>query len=104
LHLETMSRDTAENAYYSKKICEREGYQNPILVTSATHLPRAVNLFKAVGLEVLPVPAYRRTWEDHDFDWRSWLPSASALGHTAAALHEYLGLLYYRLVPARGGA
>lgn len=104
LHMETMSRDTAENAFYSKKICEREGYRRPILVTSAAHLPRAVNLFKAVDLDVLPVPAYRRTWEDHDFDWRSWLPSASALGDTASALHEYLGLLYYRFVPVRGGA
>jgi uncharacterized SAM-binding protein YcdF (DUF218 family) len=102
LYPETMSRDTAENAFYSKKICEREGYRRPILVTSAAHLPRAVQLFEAVGLDVLPMPAYRRTWIDHEFSWHSWLPSASALQATAAALHEHLGLLYYRLVPVKG--
>lgn len=99
LYAETLSRDTAENALYSKKICEREGYTRPILVTSAVHLPRAVGLFKAAGLDVLPVPAYRRTWDDHEFTWRSWLPSASALRTTSDALHEYLGILYYRLRP-----
>ena len=99
LHAETMSRDTAENAFYSRKICDREGYRRPILVTSALHLPRAVRLFEAVGLEVLPVPAYRRTWATQRFDWRSWLPSAAALSVTSAALHERLGLLYYRLRP-----
>jgi uncharacterized SAM-binding protein YcdF (DUF218 family) len=99
LHAETLSRDTAENALYSDKICEREGYTRPILVTSAAHLPRAVGLFKAVGLDVLPVPAYRRTWDDQAFDWRSWLPSAAALRTTSDALHEYLGILYYRLRP-----
>jgi uncharacterized SAM-binding protein YcdF (DUF218 family) len=99
LHTDSMSRDTAENAFYAQKICQREGYRRPILVTSAAHLPRAVRLFRAVGLDVLPVPAYRRTWSDHDFHWRSWLPSAAALAATSAALHEYLGLLYYRLLP-----
>jgi uncharacterized SAM-binding protein YcdF (DUF218 family) len=102
IHLETASRDTAENAFYSQKICQREGYQRPILVTSAPHLPRAVWHFRAVGLDVLPVPAYRRTWEDQDFYWRSWLPSASALQTTSAALHEYLGLIYYRLLTLVG--
>lgn len=97
LHAETLSRDTAENARYSKAICEREGYTRPILVTSAAHLPRSVRLFQAVGLDVLPVPAYRRTWSDQAFPFRSWLPSASALKTTSAALHEYIGLLYYRL-------
>lgn len=97
IHAETLSRDTAENASYSRKICRREGYRRPILVTSAAHLPRAVRLFQAAGLDILPLPAYRRTWDDHDFDWRSWLPSASALAATSAALHEYLGMLYYAL-------
>jgi uncharacterized SAM-binding protein YcdF (DUF218 family) len=103
IHVETASRDTAENAYYSQKICASEGYRHPIIVTSAVHLPRAVRLFRDAGLEVLPVPAYRRTWEDHDYTWLSWLPSATALEATSAALHEYLGLLYDRLVSLSGG-
>jgi uncharacterized SAM-binding protein YcdF (DUF218 family) len=102
IHIETASRDTAENAYYSQKICAREGYRHPILVTSAVHLPRAVRLFRAAGLEVLPVPAHRRTWEDHDFHWRGWLPSAKALEATSTALHEYLGLLYYSIASLGG--
>jgi uncharacterized SAM-binding protein YcdF (DUF218 family) len=103
IHLETASRDTAENAFYSQKICQREGYQHPILVTSAAHLPRAVQLFRAAGLDVLPVPAYRRTWENQQFRWTAWLPSASALKTTSAALHEYLGMLYYWLWSLGGG-
>ena len=103
IYIETASRDTAENAFYSQKICQREGFKRPILVTSAFHLPRAVWHFRAAGLDVLPVPAYRRTWEDQDFYWRSCLPSASALEMTSDVLHEYLGLIYYRLLTVLGG-
>jgi uncharacterized SAM-binding protein YcdF (DUF218 family) len=103
INVETASRDTAENAFYSQKICQREGYRRPILITSALHLPRAVRLFRAAGLDVLPVPAYRRTWEDQAFYWRSWLPSATALETTSDALHEYLGLTYYWLLALVGG-
>ncbi|MGD9363586.1 MAG: YdcF family protein, partial [Desulfobacterales bacterium] len=39
--IEDKSRDTYENAKYTREICLRNGYKNPILVTSASHLKRS---------------------------------------------------------------
>jgi uncharacterized SAM-binding protein YcdF (DUF218 family) len=95
--IEDKSRDTMENAYFSKKILEREGLKRPLLVTSAVHMRRSVEAFRRAGLKVTPVPSSFRTAPGRPFIWADWLPSASALEDTSAALHEYLGLLYYTL-------
>lgn len=94
---EDRSRDTYENALYSKDICTTNGYTQPLVVTSASHLRRAMLCFDRVGLEATPFPCALTTWPDKAGTWRSFLPNAGALESTAAALHEWLGLLYYRL-------
>jgi hypothetical protein len=43
-------------------------------------------------------PAYFASFSDPPLTWRDWLPQARALYTASSALHEYLGLLYYRLV------
>lgn len=95
--VETQSRDTYENALFSKQICERDGFRRPLLVTSGHHLKRAMFCFDAVGLPVTPFPSGLTTWPDKHYSWHAWLPDAGSLSTTAAALHEWLGLLYYRI-------
>lgn len=92
--IEDKARDTIENAKYSKEICEKNGYKNPILVTSAYHMKRAVLSFKKVDMDVLPFPAGFRTWKNKRYGWESYLPGS--FGDVNTAIHEYLGLLLYR--------
>ncbi len=98
IFLEEKSRDTAENARYSITICRERGWKDPILLTSSIHLNRSVMLFERYGLKTKPFPAYlvdAAVAPDH---WSDFLPHAYALADTAAALHEYLGICYYRFI------
>jgi uncharacterized SAM-binding protein YcdF (DUF218 family) len=91
--IEDRSRDTFENATYTREICSSSGFKKPIGVTSASHLKRSVMIFEKVGLEVLPVPALFRSWQERQYGWADYLPGT--LKHAENAIHEYLGLVFY---------
>jgi uncharacterized SAM-binding protein YcdF (DUF218 family) len=95
---EDRARDTAENAQYSAAICKQHNFTQPIVLTSAYHLKRAHMTFTAVGMQATFFPAYFASASDTQFDWLDWLPRASALYTSSAALHEYFGMLYYRVI------
>ena len=95
--LEDKSRDTFENAKYSIAICEKRGFRSPILLTSAYHLKRSYWIFEHLGLKVAPFPAYFKTHDHPTFHWYSFLPSRGSMSSISTALHEYIGLLYYKL-------
>jgi uncharacterized SAM-binding protein YcdF (DUF218 family) len=88
---ETRSLNTRENASYSAEILREKGAETVVLVTSASHLRRAVKDFAAAGVTVIPAAAdlvgRARTSMD------SFLPSAHALSSTQVCLHEILGYL-----------
>jgi len=94
--IEDESRDTFENAKFAQKICTRLGFTNPILVTSAYHLKRAVISFDKAGLKVLPFPAGFKTWQGKQYRWHSYSPSNFLTA--SIAIKEYLGLMVYRFV------
>jgi uncharacterized SAM-binding protein YcdF (DUF218 family) len=94
---EGTSRDTRENGERTAGILRAGGRSSPLLVTSAYHMPRSLLLLRHAGLSPSPVPCAFRTWPGKRRGPEDWLPSASALRDSAAALREYLGLLYYRL-------
>jgi uncharacterized SAM-binding protein YcdF (DUF218 family) len=96
--LENRSRDTYENALYSKAICDQKGFARPVLVTSAYHIKRSILSFKKVGLNPLPFPCAITTWPNKHYGWTSYLPRAGALATTSAALHEWIGLIYYNIL------
>jgi uncharacterized SAM-binding protein YcdF (DUF218 family) len=62
------------------------------LVTSASHLPRAVTYFEELGMKVLPIPVEHlsRVQIEPMID----LPNARSLYRSERAIHEYLGLVY----------
>jgi uncharacterized SAM-binding protein YcdF (DUF218 family) len=94
---EDKSRDTYENAKYTREICLRNGYKNPILVTSASHLKRSLLSFKEIGLDIVPYPANFRSKPIKSYQLYSYLPHSSSLMTTSIALHEYFGILFYNL-------
>lgn len=91
------SRETSENARYTKRILDEKGFRAPLLVTSAYHMPRSVAIFLKAGIPVTPVPAGFRTWKGKAYRWTDYLPSAGALLSATTALREYLGLAYFRM-------
>lgn len=94
---EDRSRDTYENALFSKERCEHYGFKHPLLVTTGFHMKRALFCFKSVGLNVTPYPCGLTVWQEKPFQWNQLLPSANSLQATSAGLHEWLGRLFYLL-------
>lgn len=91
------SRNTWENAHFTKKMLDKQGIHHVALVTHAYHMPRSVYAFQQAGLAVSPMPTGQLSQQSSPSYWLNWLPSAGALHISRLALHEYLGLLFYSL-------
>jgi len=91
---EPNSRNTWENARETAKL----GIEKAIMVTSAYHIKRSVYCFENNGISVIPAPTDYKCARGHKYDLLSFLPSNGSLNNSSLALHEYIGLLYYRLV------
>jgi uncharacterized SAM-binding protein YcdF (DUF218 family) len=94
--VEGESRDTLENAAFSKALCQAQGFRRPIVVTSALHVRRTRLSFEKAGLTALFFPTGFRTWENKTYSWPAYLPQS--YDPISDALHEYLGLLAYRFL------
>ncbi len=91
---ESASHTTYENALLSKQLAGVDPTRHWLLLTSASHMPRAMATFQAAGWNVTAYPVDFRSgthtpWTQYTMDvgvkkWRT-------------ALHELLGLLAYRL-------
>jgi uncharacterized SAM-binding protein YcdF (DUF218 family) len=106
LWLEPESLNTYENAVNCAAILAEKDINRIILITSATHMPRALALFEAQGLEVIPAPTdFKITEENWQALWQpnlsaqltQLLPNVANLSMTTTALKEYLGIFVYRL-------
>ncbi len=93
---EVRSRDTFENAKYVKEICEKHNFRRVVLITSAYHMPRAVETFKKAGLEVIPYPTDFK--QDKRYNLYSFIPKMSVLNDSYKALREHLGGLAYSML------
>jgi len=95
IHIETKAKNTWQNAQYIHDMLAPSGIQRIVLVTSAYHMPRAAWCFRKQGFKVIAAPAAFKI-KRKAYDLLSWLPSASVLNESCDALHEYLGILWYR--------
>jgi uncharacterized SAM-binding protein YcdF (DUF218 family) len=93
---EEQSRNTVENAVFSRLIANPQPGQRWLLLTSAFHMPRAIAVSRAAGF---PVEAYPVDWRTTGpIDRVRPFPSVSeGLRRTDVAVHEWIGLLLYRL-------
>ena len=65
------------------------------LVTSAIHLPRAMAVTNTLGIKAIAYPCDFRG--NKALGWRAWFPNHNGLQDFERALHELLGMVYYRL-------
>jgi uncharacterized SAM-binding protein YcdF (DUF218 family) len=96
LTLESRSRNTIENAVYSKASAQPKPGERWLLVTSALHMPRAMGAFRQAGFAVEAYPVDYQT-----NGWRDMLDViggvSRGLARTDDALHEWIGLIAYRV-------
>ena len=93
--LENESKDTEEQAKIIKKVVGNEPF---ILVTSASHMPRSMALFKKQGMQPLPGPADFIIREDRgQIVPGIFFPGANRLEMAERAIHEYLGIIWAKL-------
>jgi uncharacterized SAM-binding protein YcdF (DUF218 family) len=86
--------NTAEEAAAARALIGAEPF---ILVTSASHMPRAIAAYRARGMNPIPAPTHYFTG-DHYALPTHLTPGADNLYVSSAAWHEYLGLLWQKLV------
>jgi uncharacterized SAM-binding protein YcdF (DUF218 family) len=93
---EDESRNTWENAEYTQMLVHPGHDERWLLITSAFHMPRAMGIFRALGMNPVAYPVDFRTygtWED----LRPPGDSTLAIRNFDIALREWLGLVAYRL-------
>ncbi len=93
---ENQSRNTIENAIYSKELAQPKPGERWLLVTSAWHMPRSMGCFRQAGFEVEAYPVDFRSngWSDLR---RPFSSVSAGLRTTDTAFREWLGLIAYRL-------
>ncbi|SDP61342.1 Uncharacterized SAM-binding protein YcdF, DUF218 family [Phyllobacterium sp. YR620] len=96
LLLESKSRNTYENAMFTKAMVDAKPGQTWLLVTSAFHMPRSMGLFRKAGFNVLPWPSdYRTSGKEHLGIAQD--NAQDSLQNLSMALREWIGLAVYRL-------
>jgi uncharacterized SAM-binding protein YcdF (DUF218 family) len=93
--LEEESRNTAENAMFSARMLKQAGVTRILLVTDAIHMPRSREIFAATSLDVVAAPTVLLAggdWHLSDF-----IPGGEGLRRSHYALHEWVGIAWYRL-------
>jgi uncharacterized SAM-binding protein YcdF (DUF218 family) len=92
--LEERPRDTAEEARF---IQEKVGKDDFVLVTSASHMPRALGLFRKQGMNPIPAPTHHLVEENDTKKPWEYFPSDHAVHKMKRAVYEYLGLTWAKL-------
>jgi uncharacterized SAM-binding protein YcdF (DUF218 family) len=97
---ESQSFNTRDNAINTKEILTKRGINKILLVTSALHMPRSMEIFRKVGVEAIAAPTdFLSVQNENNKGFASILelfPSVDALRNTTNAIKEYIGLLVYQ--------
>lgn len=88
--LET-AQDTWEEARQAAAFVKQK---RMVLVTSASHMTRALNEFHSVGLNPLPAPTNFLAHKNISQPWDKYTPKAKYLEQTEVYWHERLGLIW----------
>ena len=95
LILEKESRNTYENALFTRRLVTPGPDETWLLVTSAYHMPRSMGLFRKAAFPVLPWPVDYRTSGEEGIGVMRDNP-ANSLQKTTTAIREWLGLIAYK--------
>ena len=109
LMMERRSRNTQENAEFSKALAAPKSGERWLLVTSAYHMPRSIGLFRKAGVNVEADPVDWRVGQRAGLLAFSTI-ALDGLGRTDVAIREWMGLVAYwatgkidRLLPGPTG-
>lgn len=97
LILERNSRNTYENAVFTKQLVSPKPNERWLLVTSAFHMPRSMGIFRKIGFDVEAYPVDWRMSGREDL-FRFSNQGADGLSRTDVAVREWIGLVAYRLI------
>lgn len=86
------AKDTQEEAELAKKTVNGHKF---ILVTSASHMPRAMKIFETESLKPIAAPTNYMSKSDGNY---LSVPNAGNIKKTEAAMHEYIGILWHTLI------
>lgn len=93
IQLETISKDTYQEALGLQPILKNKKF---ILVTSATHMPRAMAIFQKQGLHPIAAPTQFLN-ESNRRNIKNYAPNSADLLDADIALHEYIGMLWGKI-------
>ncbi|WP_210465307.1 YdcF family protein [Rufibacter roseolus] len=97
--LEERSRNTRENAQFTKELLQTQPHlRKLLLITSAFHMRRAKGCFEKVGLKPDTFPVDFQT-HDRSFHLDDLLiPNPEALQQWSKLIHEWVGYVTYKLL------
>jgi uncharacterized SAM-binding protein YcdF (DUF218 family) len=87
--IEAQSRDTRDEAHLIKSIVGSSPF---VLVTSASHMPRAMAVFKKLDLNPIPAPTGHHVKDRQRVHPGMFFPNSIDLRKSERAFHEYLGI------------
>ncbi len=93
--VEDKSFDTRQNALFIAKALSGAKMRTVVLVTDVIHMPRAARAFEAAGLKVVPAPVYFRATAP--LNVTDFVPTVDGLELSRYALHELVGMAWYRM-------
>jgi uncharacterized SAM-binding protein YcdF (DUF218 family) len=95
--VENKSKTTYENAKFTAELLKPRGHQTVFLVSTAFHMPRAVEAFQQFGINVIAAPTVFVSTQKGNMRLSDFMPSAYAIKQSYFALHEGLGRFWYNL-------
>jgi len=102
--IENQSKNTIENAGFSKQIIDRHGgiKTKAVLITSAFHIPRATLTFEQAGIAVRPYPcAFSMLPSATRLSAATLIPSSGAMENWGGLFRELIGMTYLKLKGAK---
>jgi len=99
--IETKSRNTRENAKYSRELLQEKfkNYkdQKILLISSATHMKRSLGCFKKEGVNAIPYGTAKLSGPRDIHFQKLFIPNVYAIHAWEIFFHETLGLWTYKL-------
>ncbi len=92
--LESKSKDTRDEALFIKPMVGNEPF---VLVTTASHIPRSMALFKKLDMNPIASPVGHIVKDGQRLSHYSFFPSPGNLRNAEMAIHEYIGMTWAKL-------
>ena len=95
--IERESRNTWENAVFTRRLVQPKPGERWVMITSAWHMPRSVGIFRVAGFDVTPYPVDYETRGSASELVLPMLPASRGLDLVDRVVREWIGLVAYRL-------